>query len=172
GSNNTGCYNTNCPGFVQTNSHISLDNTIWPLSTYGGEQREIFFSIFQHNETHDWWLVIAGNIVGYWPASLFDSLAVNASLVVWGGATHSPVYELDKPQMGSGHFADEGYGRACYFRSIEVVEEKVHNQFTQPISLSVSADKSECYNVHGKAVIGSGYSFLFGGPGGNCGLIV
>ncbi|KAF5207740.1 putative NEP-interacting protein [Thalictrum thalictroides] len=171
GSHNTGCYNTNCPGFVQTNNKIPLDNHLWPISTYGGDQHGLAFSIFQNNETNDWWLNIGGSTLGYWPASLFDSLSTNATSIVWGGATHSPVAAIYKAQMGSGRFPDEGYGKACFFSHIQLVNEKTSNVFTEPSFVTTSADKPLCYNVNGNAKIGdgTGYSFFFGGPGGICG---
>ncbi|KAF5189860.1 putative NEP-interacting protein [Thalictrum thalictroides] len=173
GYRNTGCYNMMCPGFVQTSSNIALDTTLWPISTYNGHQFGSKFSVFRENSsTGNWWFAINDNLVGYWPGSIFTSLNGFASTIVWGGATRSPVGVLYKPEMGSGHFPSEGFGKASLFEQLQLipVDEKYEFrdlgiQETEPVT-----DKPNCYGVGDITELGPAkYSFYFGGPGGICG---
>lgn len=74
----------------------------------------------QHPETRDWWLKTnPGDYqVGYWPKALFTGLADHATEIYWGGEVHGPVN--DSPPMGSGHFAKEKYGRACFVGNMQI----------------------------------------------------
>ena len=45
GYQNTGCYNLQCPGFVQIDGVLALGGSIEPVSIYNGEQREIQFIV-------------------------------------------------------------------------------------------------------------------------------
>ncbi|XP_043808356.1 uncharacterized protein LOC122722235 [Manihot esculenta] len=42
-----GCYNLECPGFVQTNNKIALSYDILPISIYGGKQYDTEITIFK-----------------------------------------------------------------------------------------------------------------------------
>ncbi|KAL1169373.1 hypothetical protein V6Z11_A05G142200 [Gossypium hirsutum] len=48
GYQRTGCYNPECPGFVQTSNKLGLGGKIEPVSTYAGEQIEM--SIYMHKD--------------------------------------------------------------------------------------------------------------------------
>ncbi|KAK5831062.1 hypothetical protein PVK06_014857 [Gossypium arboreum] len=50
GYQRTGCYNPECPGFVQTSNKLGLGGKIEPVSTYAGEQIEM--SIYMHKVKH------------------------------------------------------------------------------------------------------------------------
>ncbi|RRT83884.1 hypothetical protein GW17_00011571 [Ensete ventricosum] len=68
-------------------------------------------------------------------------------------------------QMGSGHLAEEGFGRAAYIRSIRVVDP--NDTLIPARNLSYYAEAPNCYDVQG-GVDDSGESFFyFGGPGRN-----
>ena len=45
GYKNTGCYNLECPGFVQTNSQFALGSILTPVSSYNGPQVNIVITI-------------------------------------------------------------------------------------------------------------------------------
>ncbi|XP_028077754.1 uncharacterized protein LOC114279661 [Camellia sinensis] len=97
--------------------------------------------------TSDWWLQFGNEVVGYWPTSLFSYLADSASVIQWGGE----VLNLKSgghhttTQMGSGHFPEEGFGKASYIKNIQLADGS--NNLIAPISDSTSADQSNCYNV-------------------------
>jgi hypothetical protein len=62
------------------------------------------------------------HIVGYWPAELFSHLSGPASMVEWGGevVNSRPSGRHTRTQMGSGRFADDGFGFAAFFHSLQV----------------------------------------------------
>lgn len=59
--------------------------------------------------------------IGYWPGSLFTSLADDASWVHFIGDV---VYQRDEkgPAMGSGHYPEEGEGKATDFFGIQAID--------------------------------------------------
>lgn len=68
-------------------------------------------------------------------------------------------------QMGSGHFADEGFEKAAYFRNLQVVD--WDNNLLPLSNLHVLADHPACYNIRqGKNNVWGTY-FYYGGPGRN-----
>ncbi|EFH56355.1 hypothetical protein ARALYDRAFT_903838 [Arabidopsis lyrata subsp. lyrata] len=67
----------------------------------------------------NWWLrVNEKDIIGYWPGSLFSSLGREATRVEWGGEIINSKTggRHTTTDMGSGHFADEGFKKASYVR--------------------------------------------------------
>ncbi|XP_068655752.1 protein neprosin-like [Aristolochia californica] len=169
--NKTGCWNLDCPGFVQVNPKIPIGIAILPTSVYGGRQHEITLLVFQDPRRGDWWLAMGNDnkLVGYWPKSLFTHLAKSASMVIWGGEVYKPK-KAASPPMGSGHFAEEGYGKSCYMRQMGVVVKK-NVIVDAPPDTSNATDVPRCFNVidHGKGDDDdNGRFFFFGGPGGFC----
>ncbi|WJX87662.1 hypothetical protein P8452_69826 [Trifolium repens] len=165
----TGCYNLKCSGFVQTNRKIVLGGSIAPISVYNGRQFDITLKIEQHAKTGDWWLVFGnGNIVGYWPASLFRELKGEAYYAHFGGevlnlrsrGSHTTT------QMGSGHFDTEGYGKAAYIRNIQVAVNSPSIWIDLP-EPEYTMEKENCYALKGRYSKGWGNYIYFGGPGKN-----
>ncbi|CAL4949324.1 unnamed protein product [Urochloa decumbens] len=114
----TGCYNLLCSGFIQTNSRIAMGAAISPTSAYNAGQFDISLLVWKDPNHGNWWLEFGnGELVGYWPSLLFSHLASHASMVQFGGevvntrasGSHTAT------QMGSGHFAGEGFGKASYW---------------------------------------------------------
>lgn len=68
-------------------------------------------------------------------------------------------------QMGSGHFAGEGFGRAAYFRNLQVVD--WDNSLVPLGNFRVLADHPNCYDIKGGINKGWGHYFYYGGPGRN-----
>ncbi|RWW47989.1 hypothetical protein BHE74_00045983 [Ensete ventricosum] len=114
----------------------------------------------------NWWLEFgSGVLVGYWPSSLFSHLAGHATMVQFGGEmfnTHPSGFH-SSTQMGSGHYAQEGFGRAAYFRNLQVVD--WDNSLIPAASLTVLADHPNCYDVQARLNTAWGNYFYFGGPG-------
>jgi len=98
--------------------------------------------------------------LGYWPASLFSSLFDSASEIHWGGEVINSQQggEHTSTQMGSGHFPDEGYSRASFFKNFQIVDSS--NILRVPKNSSTLVEKPNCYNV-----INLGSLFYYGGPG-------
>jgi hypothetical protein len=47
GYKNTGCYNLECPGFVQISKNVVLGGPLSPTSTYNGQQFDIKLTIWK-----------------------------------------------------------------------------------------------------------------------------
>ncbi len=163
----TGCYNLDCPAFVQTNSSIALGSDFGSsYSTLGGNQYDISaqYYLYQGN----WWLSIQGTWIGYYPGSIFrgGQLTRYAEQVQFGTeSTGATVW----PGEGSGEFATSGYGRSAFQRNLyhySTSGTATWNTLTQWIS------SPTCYNVAGpfsSKTAGWNVYFYEGGPGGtNC----
>ncbi|CAL5421303.1 unnamed protein product [Camellia sinensis] len=164
----TGCYNLLCSGFVQTNNRIAIGAAISPRSSYRGGQFDISLLVWKDPKHGNWWLEFgSGTLVGYWPSFLFTHLRSHASMVQFGGEIvntrpsgfHTPT------QMGSGHFSGEGFGRASYFRNLQVVD--WDNNLIPLSNFRVLADHPNCYDIRGGISRVWGNYFYYGGPGRN-----
>ena len=105
---------------------------------------------------------IAGRDFGYWPSSIFSILSDSASRVDWGGEVinSNKDGQHTTTQMGSGHFAEEGPGKASFFKNLNVID---GSQILRgPRNTTTFMTKRECYNI-----IDYGGFFYFGGPGRN-----
>ncbi|XP_010544493.1 PREDICTED: uncharacterized protein LOC104817116, partial [Tarenaya hassleriana] len=164
----TGCYNLLCKGFVLAVNTFAPGGIIDLTSVYGGQQHEISLLIWREKNTGDWWLKVDGVNVGYWPNSLFTSLKDSADRVDWGGEIVNAQYMHGHTStgMGSGHFPEEGYGKAAYFRNLEIVD--ASNTFRPPPPLEVPTSRPGCYGVLvGDTGTAAGTYFYYGGPGSN-----
>ncbi|XP_020112709.1 uncharacterized protein LOC109727174 isoform X2 [Ananas comosus] len=163
----TGCYNLVCPGFVQTNNQVVLGGAITSVSTYNATQREITLLVRKDPNSGNWWLSYQNIDVGYWPAEIFTHLASYATLVEWGGEIVNDDVngQHTTTQMGSGHFAEEGYRKASYFRNVEVVNST--NALSSPQSVSTIAGNPNCYDIQTFFNASWGSYFFYGGPGRN-----
>jgi len=123
----------------------------------------------QDQKTGNWWLrVNEKDVIGYWPGSLFNSLGREATRVEWGGEiiNWKSGGRHTTTDMGSGHFADEGFKKASYFRNLKIVDGT--NTLREPQGLYFFADKHNCYNVKtGNGGTSWGAHFFYGGPGRN-----
>ncbi|XP_065630322.1 protein neprosin, partial [Quercus suber] len=158
-----GCYNLLCsPGFVQINKEIALGGSINPISVYAGSQYELHFLVWKDIKGGgDWWLQVGNKyLMGYWPASLFVSLSESASQILWGGLVinQQKKEQHTSTQMGSGHFPEEGFSRASYFRNLQIVDGS--NILRFPKQSYIAATKPNCYNVTNFI-----NNFYYGGPG-------
>ncbi|CAA0821228.1 Protein of Unknown Function (DUF239 [Striga hermonthica] len=162
----TGCYNLLCPGFVQVNKQIVVGGAISPISTVGGHMAEVIITIWKDPKKENWWVSVGDKPVGYWPSQLFNRLSDRATMVGWGGEVvniraHNQHTSTD---MGSGYFAESGYGKASYFRNLETVDYGNNLGQVQVTELIVTAPN--CYNIK---TFGThtdwGTYFYYGGPG-------
>ncbi|XP_030511551.1 uncharacterized protein LOC115725998 [Rhodamnia argentea] len=164
----TGCYNLLCAGFVQTNSRIAIGAAISPVSSFSGSQYDITILIWKDPKLGNWWMGFGDNtLVGYWPAELFTHLADHATMVEWGGevVNSRPDGGHTTTQMGSGRFAGDGFGKAGYFRNLEVVD--ADNSLSSAQGISTLAENTNCYNIKSSYSNEWGTYFYFGGPGKN-----
>ncbi|XP_061342594.1 protein neprosin-like [Gastrolobium bilobum] len=164
----TGCYNLLCAGFIQTTSRIAIGAAISPVSSYAGNQYDITILIWKDPKVGNWWMSFGDNtLVGYWPAELFTHLADHATMVEWGGEVVNSKAngQHTSTQMGSGHFAEDGFGKASYFRNLEIVD--VDNSLSYVQSISTLAENTNCYDIQKSYSNEWGTYFYYGGPGNN-----
>ena len=167
GYQNTGCYNLSCTAFVQTSHVWTFGGALAPVSTYGGTQYElqVAFYLYQGN----WWLYLQGtdaaHAVGYYPTSIYKggAMATAAAEIDYGGET---VGTTSFPPMGSGHFASEGFGKACYQRDIYYFPTGGGGTYA---NLTPSQAWPACYTVQ-KVNYAPPWNdtIYYGGPGGTC----
>lgn len=67
-------------------------------------------------------------------------------------------------QMGSGHFPEEGFGRASYFKGVQVVDSS-NNLGAPRGGLGTFTEQSSCYDVQSGSNADWGTYFYYGGPG-------
>ncbi|KAL2345846.1 hypothetical protein Fmac_007131 [Flemingia macrophylla] len=164
----TGCYNLLCSGFVQTNSRIAIGAAISPISSYDANQYDITILIWKDPKVGNWWMSFGdGTLVGYWPEELFTHLATHATMVEWGGEVVNTRAngQHTSTQMGSGHFAEDGFGKASYFRNLEVVD--TDNSLTSVHNILTLAENTNCYDIKSSYSNEWGTYFYYGGPGNN-----
>ncbi|CAL0311321.1 unnamed protein product [Lupinus luteus] len=164
----TGCYNLLCAGFIQTNSRIAIGAAISPISSFDANQYDITILIWKDPKVGNWWMSYSDNtLIGYWPAELFTHLADHATMVEWGGEVVNTRADGQhtSTQMGSGHFADEGFGKASYFRNLEIVD--TDNSLSSVHNILTLAENTNCYNIQSSYSNEWGTYFYYGGPGNN-----
>ena len=161
--NNTGCYNLECPAFVQIANLGILGGGFTNYSTYGGPQYEFSarYYLFQGN----WWLSIQGKWIGYYPGAVYlgGQLSQNAQVIEFGtegvGATVWPA-------EGSGSWSSAGFGSAAYQRNL------YYNDVSGAAfwdGLTRYDPSPSCYSTSGQFFSTSsnwGVHFFEGGPGG------
>nr|BAD19181.1 hypothetical protein [Oryza sativa Japonica Group]BAD19649.1 hypothetical protein [Oryza sativa Japonica Group] len=97
------CIDHNCPGFVQVSRSVGLGGRVHPISVYNGPQYVIDVLIFKDK----------------------------CNFAFWGGYVQGPTASSDPPQIGSGHFASEGFGKAAFVRNIQAIEDE-NNKLVTP----------------------------------------
>ncbi|KAL3676515.1 hypothetical protein R1sor_026463 [Riccia sorocarpa] len=170
--NSTGCYNLACPGFVQISSNWVVGGYIAPFSVMEGTQYEMQVLVFLDQGTSAWWLMINGEFVGYWPTALFTGLKSGGTNVEWGGeiTNRENGSRHSQTDMGSCAFAEAGFMRAAFIRSLQTV-----NQQNQLVDVAfdptpdISTTNPNCYSSQ-IALDNTPYSswrtyLFFGGPG-------
>ncbi|KAK4282952.1 hypothetical protein QN277_014265 [Acacia crassicarpa] len=164
----TGCYNLLCAGFIQTNSRIAIGAAISPVSSYASNQYDVTILIWKDPKVGNWWMSFGDNtLVGYWPAELFTHLADHATMVEWGGEVVNTRTngEHTSTQMGSGHFPGDGFGKASYFRNLEIVD--TDNSLSGVHNIQTLAENTNCYDIKSSYSGDWGTYFYYGGPGRN-----
>ncbi|KAF8395993.1 hypothetical protein HHK36_017604 [Tetracentron sinense] len=164
----TGCYNLLCSGFIQINGEIAMGASIFPVSGYRGSQYDVSILVWKDPNEGHWWMQFGNDyVLGYWPAFLFSYLGESASMIEWGGevVNSEPDGVHTSTQMGSGHFPEEGFSKASYFRNIQIVDDS--NNLKAPKGVGTFTEKSNCYDVQSGSNGDWGHYFYYGGPGKN-----
>lgn len=165
----TGCYNLDCPGFVQVDSKLPLGAAL-PSSAVGGKQSEEYFGYWLHQG--NWWAAVGTSKstrrwIGYYPTKIYGSgqMSQYATEFDIGGET---VGGTEWPAMGSGQWGYKGLGSAAYDRAI-LYRGKSNGLHAPYLTTAVQgANASKCYSITypEKARTDWLTYFYFGGPGG------
>lgn len=103
--------------------------------------------------------------IGYWPSSQFSYMKEMASKALWGGYVQGPTASEDSPQMGSGHFASEGYGKAAFVRDIQVVNDDNMRVIPNPVKADPGSTNRRKYTYEYYGHNPNGMHVYYGGPG-------
>jgi hypothetical protein len=161
-----GGYNTDVAGWIQYSSTYYPGMALNNFSVYNGLQTEIYIEV--HLYDGNWWIAFNHNWIGYYPASLFDTtgLRSSGSEVHWYGEMIDAGDGVNSyTDIGSGHFANEGFGKAAFMRLLQY--RNTSNTMVQYKDLITTLGKSGQYSVDGYfSNTGSWGSYMFfGGPG-------
>ncbi|THG19948.1 hypothetical protein TEA_021569 [Camellia sinensis var. sinensis] len=151
---------------VQQSNEFSLSQ-LWIMAGSYPSDLNTIEAGWQDTTRGEWWLQFGNEVVGYWPTSLFSYLHDGASQIQWGGEVldYASGGQHTTTQMGSGHFPEEGFGKASYIKNIQIVDGS--NKLIAPIGVSTLAEQPNCYNVQiGKNSDWGNYIY-YGGPGRN-----
>jgi hypothetical protein len=121
----------------------------------------------QDPQTKNWWLAYGeeNTPIGYWPSSLFHYMKDKCSRAYWGGYVQGPTASTDSPQMGSGHFSSEGFGKAAFLKNIQIVD-KNNKVVTPNVDLAYPGSSNlSKYTTYGYKVNNYGMHIYYGGPG-------
>ncbi|MED6136301.1 hypothetical protein PIB30_054788 [Stylosanthes scabra] len=170
----TECFDTQCPGYVQIDQTYFLGMPLAPASQIGTEQNHYLPIKLFRVKNKNFGLGDNGeNVnVGYWPHVLFNHISEGATFVRYGGETYAPP-DCQSPPMGSGRLAEEKFKNAAYVARAMIVDSDYNEDDIQIDDVDVYVDTpSSCYEVLYDGYQGDKYAqaFIFGGPGGNCGV--
>jgi hypothetical protein len=164
GYNNTGCYNLDCPAFVQVANQRMLGGGFNVTSTYGGPQYE--FSAQYYLYQGNWWLAIMGTWIGYYPGNVYEGgqLSRNAQGIEFGT---EGVGTTIWPPEGSGYWSTSNFGVAAYQRNVYYIDTTGKGVWA---TLQHDDTSPACYSTTGTFFDPSsswGVYFFEGGPGGS-----
>jgi hypothetical protein len=167
-----GGWNTDYKGWVQVDSYVYPGMELWPLSVVGGEQHELQIRYTLHNG--GWWLAVNHRWIGYYPAKMFTpkggdpsaTLEYKAREIYWYGEVYQAEAALTTTDMGSGHFAQEGYGRAAYVHNLVYIDTWGYDRmYDGSQGVIVSDPNRYSIDMHWRSSRFWGTSFYLGGPG-------
>jgi hypothetical protein len=166
--NNTGAYNLDSPGFIQTNNSWVIGGAWSPVSTTGGAQYGFRLAWNRDPATGNWWLYIQGtsgqDAVGYYPRELYGTgqMSRNATDIEYGGeVTGQPT----SGPMGSGAFANTGWQNAAFHKEIYYFPTTGGSSWANLTGYQTNANLYTV-DVHNTGGGDWGTYFFFGGPGG------
>lgn len=169
----TGCYNLDCSAFVQVSSSAVLGGSFsgCGYSTLGGTQCEIPLEWVRSNTgSHDWWLRVNGEWIGYYPNGYFSSsgLANAASGIDFGGeiVNTSTQGVHTTTNMGSGQFSSGGFAYAAYIRDLQYTDTTYTYEYASSLTPTASAPSYYDSSLYPTQDSSWGYyNIFFGGPG-------
>ena len=167
-----GGYNQLQKGWVQHDDSMFPGMHLKPISAVNGTQYEfkVEYKLFQGN----WWLYFLDRWIGYYPGWMFTQTGVNASdtlqsgsdVVVWYGEVFNNEDNATTTDMGSGHFPEDGFGKAAYIRGINVFDTEDRAYHYRPNAHDIISDPDR-YRLQTHWLSGGDWgSYMYvGGPG-------
>jgi len=105
-------------------------------------------------------------MIGYWPTELFRSMKDKATIQYAGGLVRKSAAGA-LPQMGSGHFASEGFGKAAFVRNLRVFNGLYQLVTPDTRATFAKSTREDCYSVSRYGQDAAGMYVYYGGPGCN-----
>jgi hypothetical protein len=161
-----GGWDPNVRGFVPKAGRPYGPGATLTGSTVGGNQFESRFEITLSGG--NWWIGHNGNWLGYYPGNLFNLINTKGCQAHWYGEVFDGTpASWTSTNMGSGLFANEGYGRAAYFRQPFYTNTAGVALWLDAPVISAPID-NKCYTTSALKVGAAPWerSFFLGGPGG------
>ncbi|CAM0943472.1 unnamed protein product [Alopecurus aequalis] len=125
------------------------------------------FHVAWDPRTKNWWVILGeeNTPIGYWPSSLFTYLKDKGDSAFLGGHVSGPNASIDSPQIGSGHFASEGFGKSAFIKHIQIVDK--NNKFVNPNETKAFTGSTNIskFTTDGYEVTKDGMRAYYGGPG-------
>jgi len=169
----TGCYNHDCPNFVQVNNSIPLGAGFSFYSSISNGTKymatmHLTWWLYQGN----WWLQYGSTWVGYYPGTMYDvgtgtTLHSSANQIQFGGEavggyqffSYNPLFFLPTfPQMGSGYLSNSFF--AAQQSSIYYLTNTAGSSAWSKLT-AASDTTASCYTS-----TVSSTTLIFGGGGG------
>lgn len=122
--------------------------------------------------TQQWDLTLGGTAVGYWPSSIYNTMASAADVVQWGGeiVPENTTTTHTTTAMGSGAFPSALYPQAAYHRAMATYDLQGNPVDANATLLGRLVTDANCYDATimggGSPYAAWGSYFFFGGPGG------
>lgn len=166
------CYDIDCAGFVLvTNQLVFAPFAAARYSVAGGRQGTLSIEWRRKPANGNWWLRMNGVWVGYYPASLYQADGLEAAepyvRTDFGGENTG-----DNPAswMGSGQYAELGYGRAAFIDGIGYFDAAgAFREIGAPPEVEIYTSEPACYSLDFALPkprdAGRGRHFYMGGPG-------
>ncbi|CAO2837320.1 unnamed protein product [Amaranthus hypochondriacus] len=163
----SGCFNVECPGFVQSSKGVPLGVIPQQYSQIGAHDQQTWhIFIDKHQDDGHWWLSLGPQKeeVGYWPKTLFTTLGDTADQVEWGGEINNPDSSSPKPYMGCGQRARDDTSQSAYYSQLTVANPSF--QYYYPQKTQHVDDCEDDYNTYDAGYQGDyfGHLILYGGP--------
>ncbi|XP_026398608.1 uncharacterized protein LOC113294427 [Papaver somniferum] len=138
------------------------------MSIFNDVQKDATFGIHKDQNSGNWWILLQGIPIGYYPSSLFTQLSKTTTSIDFGGEIFN---EGSKGrhitiQMGSSHLPSKGgFGISSFFNHVQVIDE--NNEAKDPEDVKLVISNPNCYDLKIDDENKNGYGFYYGGPGYN-----
>jgi hypothetical protein len=163
----SGWHGTPAKGFTTLRDTPYGPGAVLETSEIGGGIKESLLEI--QNIAGTWWVLHNKRWIGYYPSEFFNMMTSEACIVhVYGEVFDETLASWTSSDMGSGLFAEEGFGKAAYFRRPRYRD--LAGTFQWPDgAMAATPNDPKCYTSSG-LVVDPGLLFdgvFASGPGGD-----